>query len=104
MQATINIFILYLIIKGCNEVLKTCKSYECKYFYEKIIDRKKKLFVEKSLCNKFVSNGTSPKCYVDKKGEYYNLIAVYDGKKWEHPVRFIENKVGDEEECVVEKE
>lgn len=55
-------------------------------------------------CEKFVSNGTSPKCYVNGRGQYYNLIAVYDGEKWEHPVRFIENILEDETECVEEEE
>lgn len=85
-------------------MLKTCKQYECKYFYETIINRKKKLFVDKSFCNKFLANGTSPKCYVENKGVYYNLLSVKDGEKWEHPVRFLEHKLGDEVECVEEKE
>lgn len=85
-------------------MLKTCKHYLCKYFYEKIINRKRKLFVEKMYCDKFLVNGASPKCYVDNRGEYYNMISVYDGGKWEHPVRFLDNKLGDEEECVVEKD
>ena len=85
-------------------MLKTCKPYRCKYFYESTINRQKKLFVEKSFCNKFLANGNSPKCYVDDRGVYYNLLSVYDGEKWEHPVRFIEKKLGDESECVEEKE
>lgn len=85
-------------------MLKTCRAYVCKYFYEEILGHKKKLFVDKALCDKFLANGTSPKCYVESKKDYYNLISVHDGEKWEHPMRFIDNILGDETECVEEKD
>lgn len=85
-------------------MLQTCKPYACKYFYETTINRKKKLFVDTTYCDKFLPNGMSPKCYVDSAGVYYNLLSVNDGGKWEHPVRFLDKKLGDDMECVEEKE
>lgn len=84
-------------------ILKTCKLYECKYLEEVTIDGDTKIFLYNTYCDKFITNGTCARCYVDNKGKYYRLFAVNDEGKWEHPIKFIDKKLGDEYECVEEK-
>lgn len=74
-------------------MIRTNKLYRCKIFYETTKDGEPLLEIKNELSNMFIMDRLSLKCFCSglKVGaRYYNIVSVYVGDKWIHPIKFVE--------------